>query len=294
MSPIFELLPKCFFCEENFSNFFWKVSFKISFKIEEYLTTQKHLRNLKILNAKSKKLLIECQCCFDNELIEDDMMPCPMGHLFCRDCIKRYAISQLGECKYKFKCFKENCEEQFSIETLRQLLEPNMFSNLLQNMQKEEIKNAKIPGLESCPSCGYSAIIDNPDEKIFQCFNKECLKETCRFCKELSHLPKGCEEAKRDIVTEKKEIDMRTFIENKVTEAMIRVCHKCGQRFYKTEGCNMMHCVCGAQMCYLCREPIQDYKHFTNDKYVLFILNYSQSLFLFLIFIIRLKTFKFP
>jgi hypothetical protein len=29
---------------------------------------------------------------------------------------------------------------------------------------------------------------------------------------------------------------MRTFIENRVSEAMIRVCYKCKQRFYKLEG----------------------------------------------------------
>lgn len=54
-----------------------------------------------------------------------------------------------------------------------------------------------------------------------------------------------------DEIEQKDEVHMRTWIENKVTEAMIRVCYKCGKRFYKTEGCNMMHCVCGASMWYV-------------------------------------------
>lgn len=66
------------------------------------------------------------------------------------------------------------------------------------------------------------------------------------------------------------EVNMRTWIENKVTEAMIRECHQCGKRFFKVEGCNMMHCVCGAAMCYLCRVAIPPkigYKHFSETGY---------------------------
>ena len=57
------------------------------------------------------------------------------------------------------------------------------------------------------------------------------MKETCRACGEPNHIPLRCDEVeKRD------ELDMRTFIENRVSEAMIRICYKCKQRFYKLEG----------------------------------------------------------
>lgn len=87
--------------------------------------------------------------------------------------------------------------------------------------------------------------------------NPNCLKETCRFCKEPSHIPLRCDE-----VENTKEMNMRTFIENKVTEAMIRVCYKCNKRFFKVEGCNHMKCSCGAEMCYICKTPISGYGHF--------------------------------
>ena len=33
-------------------------------------------------------------------------------------------------------------------------------------------------------------------------------------------------------------------------------------QFFKEEGCNKMMCSCGAQMCYLCKQPVEDYSHF--------------------------------
>ena len=46
---------------------------------------------------------------------------------------------------------------------------------------------------------------------------------------------------------------MRTFIETKMTEALIRTCYQCKKPFLKVDGCNKMTCACGAKMCYLCR-----------------------------------------
>ena len=39
-------------------------------------------------------------------------------------------------------------------------------------------------------------------------------------------------------------------------------CWKCSKPFVKMDGCNKMTCDCGASMCYLCRQPVKDYKHF--------------------------------
>ena len=55
----------------------------------------------------------------------------------------------------------------------------------------------------------------------------------------------------------------RTKVENAMTEAMLRECPKCKNKFFKEEGCNKMTCTCGQAMCYLCRQPVSnDYRHF--------------------------------
>lgn len=58
------------------------------------------------------------------------------------------------------------------------------------------------------------------------------------------------------------EVRKRTYIENKMTEALLRTCWKCKTPFLKSDGCNKMTCSCGAKMCYLCRKPVTDYSHF--------------------------------
>ncbi|NWY56915.1 RN216 ligase, partial [Chionis minor] len=84
-------------------------------------------------------------------------------------------------------------------------------------------------------------------------------QETCRKCQGLwkEHMNLTCEQ-----LAEKDDIKYRTSIEEKMTAARIRKCHKCGTGLIKSEGCNRMSCRCGAQMCYLCRAAINGYDHF--------------------------------
>lgn len=80
------------------------------------------------------------------------------------------------------------------------------------------------------------------------------------LCQEPSHIPLRC-----DQVEKSGETAMRKFIESRMSEAMLRTCANCNRKFYKTEGCNKMTCICGKTMCYLCRAPNIDYEHFTRD-----------------------------
>ena len=78
-----------------------------------------------------------------------------------------------------------------------------------------------------------------------------------RLCKELNHIPLKC--------NEKKSESARLYLEEKMTQALVRKCYRCSRMFFKEEGCNKMTCVCGAQMCYICDKPVTDYKHFQGQ-----------------------------
>ncbi|KAK3913520.1 E3 ubiquitin-protein ligase RNF216 [Frankliniella fusca] len=209
--------------------------------------------------AKENGELLECQCCYDSEVMLEDIRPCSEGqHIFCVTCVQRSSEQRIGDGHTTFPCLAD-CSSEFNLQTLRGILKPTVFSRLVQRKQVEEVKAAGIEDLVQCPFCDFCNIPPRED-KIFRCLNPDCMKESCRLCKEISHVPLRCEE-----VEKKSETEMRTYIENQMTEALVRTCWKCARKFVKEDGCNKMTCQCGAMMCYICRQPVQNYSHFNGQ-----------------------------
>ncbi|XP_068249312.1 uncharacterized protein [Palaemon carinicauda] len=75
-----------------------------------------------------------------------------------------------------------------------------------------------------------------------------CLHCIRKLCKKEDHIPLRCNEVKTNVAEE-----ARKKLENKMSEAIIRLCPQCGKRFIKLKGCNKMTCSCGASICYYCR-----------------------------------------
>lgn len=99
---------------------------------------------------------------------------------------------------------------------MQKVLTPKMFSKMAQKKQMEEVKAAGIEDLETCPFCDF-ATIPAVGDKLFRCLNPECMKESCRQCKEVSHIPFRCDEIEKD-----NDVKIRTYIEDKMTEALLR------------------------------------------------------------------------
>ncbi|XP_061173242.1 uncharacterized protein LOC133182415 [Saccostrea echinata] len=230
-------------------------------EIKRYLHDKEQVYELRLQEARDNGELMECQCCFDEECLFEDMAACPDGHLFCKTCIRRSAEVVIGQGKTDFKCLTGTCSDNFSLATLQHILPTSVFSIVLRKMQEEEIKKAEIPDLVSCPFCSFATIMPDQNDKVFKCLNPECLKESCRLCNEPNHIPLRCNE-----VEKQGEMNMRTYIEARLTEAMIRRCHVCQKAFVKEFGCNKMTCTCGATSCYVCRAKDIDYDHFTKEE----------------------------
>ncbi|CAF1185379.1 unnamed protein product [Adineta ricciae] len=246
-------------CEE----FYDELRFaKNEVKIRRYLGKMSKDHEKRVKKAKKGNETLECEICCREDLLIDDMVECTVGHLYCRNCVRTHVDVCFKEGKCQFPCVESSCPGEYAIQLVGELLPPNDFSRLNRRIQEENIRQAEIDGLECCPYCPYAVIVDNPDDKVFRCLNPECMKETCRLCKEPNHIPLRCDEVEKGV-----ELEMRKFIEEHVTEAMIRKCPRCTQRFYKVEGCNKMTCSsCGLFICYVCRETINGYDHFTNNE----------------------------
>ncbi|XP_055454494.1 E3 ubiquitin-protein ligase RNF216 isoform X2 [Psammomys obesus] len=202
--------------------------------------------------------LIECRCCY-GEFPFEELTQCADAHLFCKECLIRYAQEAVfGSGKSELSCMEGSCTCSFPTSELEKVLPQTILYKYYERKAEEEVAAAYADELVRCPSCSFPALLDS-DVKRFSCPNPRCRKETCRKCQGLwkEHNGLTCEE-----LAEKDDIKYRTSIEEKMTAARIRKCHKCGAGLIKSEGCNRMSCRCGAQMCYLCRVPINGYDHF--------------------------------
>ncbi|XP_072205130.1 E3 ubiquitin-protein ligase RNF216 [Excalfactoria chinensis] len=202
--------------------------------------------------------MIECRCCY-GEFAFEELTQCADGHLFCKECLIKYAQEAVfGSGKSELSCMEGSCTCSFPTSELEKVLPETILCKYYERKAEEEVAAACADELVRCPFCNFPALLDS-DVKRFSCPNPRCRKETCRKCQGLwkEHMNLTCEQ-----LAEKDDIKYRTSIEEKMTAARIRKCHKCGTGLIKSEGCNRMSCRCGAQMCYLCRAAINGYDHF--------------------------------
>ncbi|KAJ3033911.1 hypothetical protein HDV00_005651 [Rhizophlyctis rosea] len=207
---------------------------------------------------------ITCGCCYGDYVITQ-MTHCEDGHLFCLECARRTAENVIGLRRTKIKCMdSSDCQFHFALSEIKRFLSDKVFEGYMRLCQEEDIKQAKLSGLEECPFCPFAMIMDQgaDEDKLFVCQNDGCKAITCRKCRKTNHLPLSCEEAAKDNV-----LDVRHQIEEAMTEALLRECPKCSKKYYKTEGCNRMTCDCGQNMCYCCRAALgpNPYTHFAQN-----------------------------
>ncbi|XP_044269959.1 E3 ubiquitin-protein ligase RNF216-like [Tribolium madens] len=273
------ILPRDFrkprkYIEQNNECFNVKLLQEIAFlkhetSIRRYVKMKNDTYRKALEEARKYGLLKTCLCCFDEELIPEECLFCDKNCSFCKNCVKLGAEHVIGEGRTKFPCLAD-CPSEFNYSVLKMVLHDKVFKRLCQRKQIEEIKSANIDGLETCPFCDFS-MVPKEGDKIFKCGNIECMKESCRECRHVAHIPLKCSEIEYD-----EDVKMRTYIENEMSEALLRTCWKCSKKFYKESGCNKMTCLCGAKMCYVCGVAVQDYSHFGSGRCPLYTENLDQ------------------
>ncbi|KAF3700458.1 E3 ubiquitin-protein ligase RNF216 [Channa argus] len=229
-------------------------------KAKEWAEHEDFLLALQVNEDEYKKdgQLIECGCCF-GEFAFEKMTQCSDGHLFCKECLVKYAQEAVfGSGKSELSCMEGGCPCSYPVCELEKVLPENILCKYYERQAEEAVAATCADELVRCPFCNFPALLDK-DMSLFSCPNPRCRKESCRKChvQWKQHAGKTCEQ-----VLERDEIRIRVLFEERMTAARVRKCVKCGMGLVKSEGCNRMSCRCGSFMCYLCREPITGYNHF--------------------------------
>ncbi|KAM9780662.1 E3 ubiquitin-protein ligase RNF216 [Neosynchiropus ocellatus] len=247
----------------TYNNLEASVQKEVSFfqqKTKEWAEHQDFLLALQVNEDEYKKdgQLIECGCCC-GEFAFEKMTQCSDGHLFCKECLVKYAQEAVfGSGRSELSCMQGGCPCAFPVCELEKVLPENILCKYYERQAEEAVAATCADELVRCPFCNFPALLDK-QMFLFSCPNPRCRKESCRKCHVQwnQHVGKTCEQ-----VLERDEIRMRVLFEERMTAARVRKCDKCGTGLVKSEGCNRMGCRCGRSMCYLCRKPIHGYEHF--------------------------------
>ncbi|XP_027898234.1 E3 ubiquitin-protein ligase RNF216 [Xiphophorus couchianus] len=247
----------------TYNNLEGSVQKELSFyqqKTKEWAEHEDFLLALQVNEDEYKKdgQLIECGCCY-GEFAFEKMTQCSDGHLFCKECLVKYAQEAVfGSGKSELSCMEDGCPCSYPMCELQKVLPDNILCKYNERQAEEAVAATCADELVRCPFCNFPALLDK-NMSLFSCPNPRCRKESCRKChvQWKQHVGKTCEQ-----VLERDEIRMRVLFEERMTAARVRKCVKCGTGLVKSEGCNRMSCRCGSFMCYLCREPITGYNHF--------------------------------
>uniref|UniRef100_A0A158R698 RING-type domain-containing protein n=1 Tax=Syphacia muris TaxID=451379 RepID=A0A158R698_9BILA len=197
----------------------------------------------------------KCPICFDfypADLVvqcqpKHDMPGTSTVHFFCYNCIRGVA--------------KEAADGAGRVDVLgipyeiRTLLPDLLRRRLSDIIQSENLRATGIQ-VESCKVCGFSGIPETlkEDDPVFRCPN--CGGQHCRLCGEKwteEHQGRSCDELKGSALRQ---------YQQRLTDAVVRVCKHCGLSYEKKDGCNRIICRCGATYCYLCRTENVTYDHF--------------------------------
>lgn len=210
--------------------------------------------------AMDDNALMECGCCY-SEYPFEQLVQCTEAHLFCKQCLQRYAEQTLfGDGRTTLKCMNtmgDPCPGVFTESMLRASLPEKVLEKFSEAQTRDILKAAQIDDLVTCFHCQYQASMASDAGKIMHC--PQCRKDTCRDCGEEGHIPLKCSEVEKKGDTAK-----RLQVEEALSDTRIRKCPKCKTPFFKVDGCNKMTCPCGINICYTCRKDItkEGYKHF--------------------------------
>ncbi|XP_016122901.1 E3 ubiquitin-protein ligase RNF216-like [Sinocyclocheilus grahami] len=119
--------------------------------------------------------LIECGCCC-GEFAFEEMTQCTDGHLFCKECLVKYAQEAVfGSGRSELSCMDWSCTCSFPTSELEKVLPENILCKYYERQAEEAVAATCADELVRCPFCNFPALLDK-DISLFSCPNPRCRK----------------------------------------------------------------------------------------------------------------------
>ncbi|MEE6522319.1 hypothetical protein FKM82_020808, partial [Ascaphus truei] len=119
--------------------------------------------------------MIECRCCY-GEFAFEELTQCADGHLFCKECLIKYAQEAVfGAGRSELSCMEGTCTCNFPTIELEKVLPENILCKYYERKAEEDISAACADELVRCPFCSFPAVLDKGVER-FSCPNPRCRK----------------------------------------------------------------------------------------------------------------------
>jgi E3 ubiquitin-protein ligase RNF216 len=166
--------------------------------------------------------------------------------LFCGECVQQYVETQvfgagsLGIDRRtktqatEILCCSGECTSGFQDLFLKKILPTKTWEKYCELQHIAVTERAGLgEEMSICSKCGFRAYVP-ATQMLFECPIKDCMFVSCKKCGKEPHIPLRCNE----VVQQKRQDEGRLKIEEALSEAKMRTCPKCKQKFIKDSGCN--------------------------------------------------------
>jgi len=195
------------------------------------------------LSEQDKQVLDPCPICFDNISNCYRLENCK--HIFCETCLRTQILLSVDRPKIEgircSLCKEDDMRGLICVQDLINLLDASNLEKLWK-LTKDTYLDRNQELFHRCPSpdCPqfFRTAYDETERTCDYCFLKFCIK-----CKKTAHGNVPCETAEKELL-------------KKTLKA--KQCPKCKMLVEKIEGCDKIHCHCGAYFCWVCEKQFED------------------------------------
>ncbi|CAH8356573.1 unnamed protein product [Eruca vesicaria subsp. sativa] len=187
-----------------------------------------------------------CDICMDDDLQFYSMTRMDCGHCFCNNCWKEHFTVKINDGMSKrITCMAYKCNAICDEDVVKKLINPEVaekFDRFLVESYVDD--NKRVKWCPSTPHCGNAIRREEDGGGEVEC---SCGHQFCFSCLCESHSPCSCLMWK--LWSKKCEEESATL--NWIT-VHTKMCPKCSKPVHRSDGCNLMTCICGQHFCWLC------------------------------------------